>query len=77
MYAIRSYYGVHGLEEAKKRAKEYGYDGALYPVLSGQNGIELDPKEIENMVHINGSIIYGVYQYIERTADYSVLFEVV
>ncbi|MBN2539914.1 MAG: glycoside hydrolase family 65 protein, partial [Bacilli bacterium] len=68
-------YRVHGLDEAKKRARNYGYDGALYPVLSGANGVELDPKEIENMIHVNGSIIYGVYQYIERAADYSVLFE--
>lgn len=68
-------YRVNGLPAAKLKAKKLGFDGALYPNISGLGGQELDPKGSSNMFHINGSIIYGVYQYVEQTADYSVLFE--
>ena len=68
-------YRVKGLEEAKKKAKQMGYEGAFYPNRSGIKGYELDQYNLENKIHINGSIIYGIYQYVERTADYSVLFE--
>ncbi len=68
-------YRIKGLEESIRRTKEYGYLGALYPVLSGYSGKEIDSREIKNMIHVNGSIIYGIYQYVEQTGDYSVLFE--
>jgi len=68
-------YRVKGLNEAIKRTEEYGYSGALYPVLSGYPGQEIDSSQVKNMIHVNGSIIYGVYQYVEQTGDYSVLFE--
>jgi len=68
-------YRVNGLEAAKLKAKELGHSGALYPNISGFNGQELDSSNPSNMIHINASIIYGVYQYVEQTADYSVLFE--
>ena len=68
-------YRVNGLEEAKKKAKKLGYLGAFYPNESGVNGYELNQYNMKNNIHINASIVYGVYQYIERSADYSILFE--
>ena len=68
-------YRVNGLEEAKKKAAKMGYLGAFYPNRSGIGGYELNQYNLEKKIHINGSIIYGVYQYVERTADYSVLFQ--
>ena len=68
-------YRVKSLKEAIARAKEFGFQGAFYPVLSGESGVELDRHILGDLIHVNGSIVYGVYQYIERTADYSILFE--
>jgi kojibiose phosphorylase len=68
-------YRIKGLEEAKQKAKQLGYSGAFYPNESGENGYELNQFNMKNNIHINGSIIYGIYQYIERTADYTVLFQ--
>jgi len=68
-------YRIKSLPEAKARAEDFGFEGAMYPLLSGYQGVELDRMNRGDTVHINGSIIYGIYQYIERTADYSVLFE--
>ncbi|XMB72668.1 hypothetical protein RJI07_01880 [Mycoplasmatota bacterium WC30] len=68
-------YRINGLAEAKRKAKQFGYEGAFYPNESGINGYELNQYNMKNNIHINASIIYGVYQYIERTADYSILFQ--
>ena len=68
-------YRINGLEEAKNKAKKLGYEGAFYPNESGVNGYELNQYNMKNNIHINASIIYGIYQYVERSADYSILFE--
>ncbi len=68
-------YRIKGLKEAMLLAEERGFQGAMYPELSGPSGVELNRMSRGDIIHINASIIYGIYQYIERTADYSVLFE--
>ncbi len=68
-------YRINGLAEAKRKAKKFGYEGAFYPNESGIDGYELNQLNMKNNIHISASIVYGVYQYIERTADYSILFQ--
>ncbi|MBI9009397.1 MAG: glycoside hydrolase family 65 protein [Tenericutes bacterium] len=68
-------YRINSLPEAMNKAKNLGFEGAFYAEKSGENGMELSKTAIQNNIHINGSIVYGIYQYVERTKDYSVLFE--
>ncbi len=68
-------YRINGLEEAKRKAKKFGYEGAFYPNESGVEGYELNQYNMKNNIHINASIIFGVYEYVERSADYSILFQ--
>ncbi len=68
-------YRINGLAEAKNKAVKLGYEGAFYPNESGVGGYELNQHQMKNNIHINASIIYGIYQYVERSADYSILFE--
>ena len=68
-------YRINSLPEAIKKAERLGYEGAFYSEKSGENGIELSKSAVENNIHINGSIVYGIYQYVERTKDYTVLFD--
>lgn len=68
-------YRINSLDEAMKKANELGYEGAFFAEDSGPSGKELSLRNVTNNIHINGSIVYGLYQYIERTKDYSVLFE--
>jgi kojibiose phosphorylase len=68
-------YRINSLPEAMKKAESLGYEGAFYAEKSGENGIDLAKNILENNIHINGSIVYGIYQYIERTRDNSVLFD--
>lgn len=68
-------YRINSLPEAMKKAQALGYDGAFYAEKSGHHGVELSDSEIKNNIHINGSIVYGVAQYVERTKDYTILFD--
>jgi len=68
-------YRINSLEKAILKAESLGYEGAFYAEDSGPEGAELSLRNVTNNIHINGSIVYGLYQYIERTKDYSVLFE--
>lgn len=67
-------YRINSLETAMKKASDLGYEGAFYSEGSGEEGIELNNHTLINNIHINGSIVYGLYQYIERSKDYSILF---
>lgn len=68
-------YRINSLEQAKRKAEMFGYEGAFYAEKSGLLGEELSADVIKNNIHINGSIIYGIFQYVERTRDFSVLFD--
>lgn len=68
-------YRINSLPEAIKKAQDLGFEGAFYAEKSGCKGVELSKSEIKNNIHINGSIVYGVTQYVERTKDYTILFE--
>lgn len=68
-------YRVKSLELAKKKAASLGYEGAFFAEHSGHLGEEINPQMVNNHIHINGSIIYGLFHYIDRTRDYEILFE--
>lgn len=81
-------YRINGLEEAKKKAKSYNFQGAFYAWESQEEGFDAcsdynltDPitKEPirtyfkELQIHINSAIVYAMNQYIDYTKDYELL----
>lgn len=82
-------YRINTLEGAKKKAQEFGYEGAFYAWESQDTGLEAcskynvtDPltnKPIrtyfnEKQIHISADIVYSIEQYIKMTDDISILF---
>ena len=83
-------YRINGLKAALAKAKAYGYEGAFYASESQEDGFDacsdyyvsdlVPNKRIrtyfkEKQIHINSAIVYAIRKYIERTDDFSVLFE--
>jgi beta-phosphoglucomutase family hydrolase len=75
-------YRYHRLEEARKYAQEYGYQGAMFPWQSGSSGreetqvIHLNPLSGEwgadhssLQRHVSLAIAYNVWQYFHVTGD--------
>jgi trehalose/maltose hydrolase-like predicted phosphorylase len=75
-------YRYRRLPEARRAAKEAGYEGAMYPWQSGSNGreesqrIHLNPKsgqwDPDNTYlqrHVNAAIAYNICQYFKATND--------
>ena len=75
-------YRINTLEGAKKKAQEFGYEGAFYAWESQDTGLEAcskynvtDPltnKPIrtyfnEKQIHISADIVYSIEQYIKMT----------
>ncbi len=74
---------------ARRKAKENGYQGAMYPWESADTGDDVTPKwgavDIktgepiricggELQQHITCDIVYGIWQYFEVTRDYDFMF---
>ncbi len=70
------------LPQARKAAKEAGYDGAMFPWQSSANGREETqtlhlnpnsgrwlPDESHRQRHINVAVAYNIWQYYEATGD--------
>ncbi|MBU1144922.1 MAG: hypothetical protein KJ971_03565 [Firmicutes bacterium] len=83
-------YRIHGLKGALKKAKDFGYSGAFYALESQEEGFDASRdynrstqsskkknKDFfkEKQIHINGTIVYALKNYLDRTEDFSVLFE--
>ena len=75
-------YRYHTLEAARRKAKDSGFRGAMYPWESADTGEEVTPKAIiapngevliirngEMEVHITADIAFGIWQYWRATED--------
>ena len=75
-------YRYHTLDAARRKAKAYGCEGALYPWELADTGDEVTPKTAvapdgrlvvirtgEREQHISADIAYGVWQYWRATDD--------
>ncbi len=75
-------YRYRRLNEARKAAKDKGYQGAMFPWQSGSNGreetqkIHLNPKsgrwlpDVSHLqYHINAAVAYNVWHYYQSTGD--------
>jgi alpha,alpha-trehalase len=75
------------LPEARRAAKEAGYQGAMYPWQSGSDGREetqrlhLNPKSgrwlpdnTHRQRHINSAIAYNIWQYYQASNDHEFLY---
>ena len=65
-------YRYRMLEQAKKNAKEKGYDGAMYAFCSSVNGDERVWQYARHpfmQIHINSDIPYGIINYYRYTGD--------
>ena len=75
-------YRYHTLGAARRKAKEHGYQGALYAWESADSGEETTPRAVvapdgrvvpiltgEQEHHISADIAYAVWQYWRATAD--------
>ncbi len=76
-------YRYRRLDTARDKAKENGYEGALYPWESADTGGEETPKWVkdqnsgkliriytgEREIHINSDIAWGVWEYYKATGD--------
>jgi alpha,alpha-trehalase len=75
-------YRYRRLDEARRRARSAGHEGAIFPWQSGSDGREESQQMHLNPVsgewkpdhsqlqrHINLAIAYNVWQYVETTAD--------
>jgi trehalose/maltose hydrolase-like predicted phosphorylase len=75
-------YRYRRLDEARARAKEAGFRGAMYPWQSGSDGkeetqiVHLNPRSgrwdrdlSHNQRHINAAIFYNIWRYHQTTED--------
>lgn len=80
-------YRYRRLPEARRAAREAGYQGAMFPWQSGSNGREetqrlhLNPRSgrwtpdnTYRQRHINSAIAYNVWQYYQATDDHEFLY---
>ncbi len=61
------------LEAAKKNARQYGYQGAMYPWEAGSTGEETTPRfawqNATSEIHVNGDVALAQWQYYLATGD--------
>lgn len=75
-------YRYHTIGAARRKAREHGYQGALYAWESADSGEETTPREViapdghivsiltgEQEHHISADVAYAVWQYWRATAD--------
>ena len=81
-------YRYRRMGEARRAAKEAGYEGAMYPWQSGSDGQEetqvvhlnpnsgrWEPDLSHNQRHVNAAIFYNVWHYYEATGDLEFLLD--
>lgn len=83
-------YRIDTLDGARKKAKQYGYDGAFYAWESQEGGYDAcsdynvtdvftgRPMRTyfkDRQVHISAAVVYGLVKYLAISADYSILEE--
>ncbi|MCK8488923.1 glycoside hydrolase family 65 protein [Paenibacillus sp. MBLB2552] len=83
-------YRVHTLDGAKRKAAEYGYDGAFYAWESQETGDDactlFNVNDVftgrpmrtyfrDKQVHISADVAYGIWQYYAFTGDVSLLLD--
>jgi len=81
-------YRYHTLEAARRKAREHGYEGALYAWESADTGDETTPRRAvlpdgrviairtgEREHHISADIAYAVWQYWHATGDNAFMLE--
>jgi kojibiose phosphorylase/nigerose phosphorylase len=83
-------YRIEGLEGAKMKAQSYGYRGAFYAWESQEDGYDactdynvtdvFTNRDVrtyfkDKQIHISADIVYAIDSYINRTHDYSILYE--
>lgn len=83
-------YRVHTLEGAKRKAEEYGFDGAFYAWESQETGDDactlFNVNDVftgrpmrtyfrDKQVHISADVAYGIWQYYAFTGDASLLLD--
>lgn len=65
-------YRYNCLNEAKKKAKKFGYKGAMFAWESAKTGKEETPKECNTSIyeqHITADIAFAVVEYYKKTND--------
>lgn len=80
-------YRYRRLPEARRAAREAGFQGAMFPWQSGSNGreetqrVHLNPKSgrwnpdnSHRQRHINSAIAYNIWQYYQATDDHEFLY---
>ena len=70
-------YRVAMLPGARKKAKQNGYMGAMYPWESGRTGVDVCPGAIyaKYQQHITACVVYAIRQYVYVTGSLSILTE--
>jgi trehalose/maltose hydrolase-like predicted phosphorylase len=81
-------YRYRRLDEARKYAKEYGYEGAMFPWQSGSNGREetqvihlnplsgeWGPDQSSLQRHVSLAVAYNIWQYFHVTRDMAYMEE--
>ncbi len=83
-------YRIDTLEGAKKKANDYGYQGAFYAWESQEGGFDActdynvtdvftgRPMRTffkDKQIHISAAVVYGIMRYISITGDDSILYE--
>ena len=81
-------YRIKTLEGAKRKARQYGYEGAFYAWESQENGddacSDYNVTDVftkrpvrtyfrDKQIHINAAIVYSICQYVDVTGDDSIL----
>ncbi len=83
-------YRINTLEGAKRKAKEFGYEGAFYAWESHETGDDsctlFNVNDIftgrplrtyfkDCQIHISADVVYGLWEYCKVSGDYSLLFD--
>lgn len=83
-------YRINTLEGAKRKAKEFGFEGAFYAWESQETGDDacslFNVTDVftgrpmrtyfkDSQIHISADVIYGLFEYCTVSGDYSLLFE--
>lgn len=83
-------YRVHTLDGARRKAKEYGFEGAFYAWESQETGDDacslfnvtdvITQRPIrtyfrDKQIHISGDVVYGFFTYYNATDDFSIFLE--
>ncbi len=81
-------YRYHGLDSARRKAKQHGYEGALYAWESADTGDETTPQRAvlpdgrvvtiltgEREHHISADVAYAIWQYWRASGDSSFMLE--